>query len=525
MRYIAVAFAVFAFLMSAGPVRADLLSDAIQDYQFQDYAQSENKLRQLLQQNPENMMAHYYLGAILQQQGKLDEAITHYEIVAKAPHPIQGIEAALASAYIAAGNADKSLPYFETNYRQHPADDETALQYATALQADGQVDAASAIYHRLIDGNSRLADQARFQLGQVLVTNGAYASAVQVMQGIDPNSPYGSAAKTYIEALEPVTRPLNIYASVEGFYNDNPGGTSTSLIGTTTAVSGGSQGLALIAAVNTRAFEASPHLRLKLGYLFSGTFYRTPAAKQLNFVGHFINPSVLYAISPANDVELKGDAQFFTLGSQNLATNLGGTLTATHHFAAGHSINMHASYMDKKFTRNYLVSGVLTSLEYLDARSTGVGAGISLMGPSLLKGWNGSLSLDYTYNDEKPKHTGSADPIVAARALDSQFREHALRLNAFLPLGLGESRMALLGNANYSYKDYTNLQSGNVYPSAFGLHMKSVMLTTGAKLQMQVWKEIGLNLSVGMESTVSHSHASELSYKINRYFAALSAAY
>jgi len=525
MRYVAVAFAVFAFLMSAGPVRADQLADAIQDYQFQDYAQSESKLRQLLQQKPENLMAHYYLGAILQQQGKLEEAIKHYEIVANAPHPIPGIEAALASAYVAVGNAGKSLPYFEAYARQHPADDEAAIQYATALQADGQLDSASVIYHRLIDTNSSLADQARFQLGQVLVGKGAYSSAVQVMRGIDNNSPYGGAAKTYIEALEPVTRPLNLYASVEGFYNDNPGGTSTSLIGTTTAVSGGSQGLTLIAAVNTRAFEATPHLRLKLGYLFSGTFYRATVAKQFNFVGHFINPSVLYTISPANDVELKGDAQFFTFGGQNLGTNLGGTLTATHHLAAGHSINIHASYMDKKFTRNYLVSGILSSLEYLDAQSTGIGAGASLLGSSLLKGWNGSLSLDYTYNEEKPKNTGSVVPTVAAKALDGQFREHAIRLNAYLPLGLGESRMALLGNANYSYKDYTNLQSGSVYPSAISLNMKSIMLTTGAKLQMQVWKEIGLNLSIGMESTVSHSHASELNYKINRYFSALSAAY
>ncbi|HKI62856.1 MAG TPA: tetratricopeptide repeat protein, partial [Mariprofundaceae bacterium] len=510
---------------SAGQARADLLSDAIQDYQFQDFTQSESKLRQLLQQNPDNLMAHYYLGAVLQQQGKLDEAITHYEIVATAPHPIQGIEATLANAYIAAGRADKALPYLETNALQHPSDDDAALQYATALQADGQVDAASAIYRRLINGNSRLADQARFQLGQMLVSDGAYVSAVQVMKTIDPNSSYGSAAKTYIEALKPITRPLNVYVSVEGFYNDNPGGTSSSLIGTTTAVSGGSQGLTLVAAVNTRDFEASPHLRLKLGYLFSGTYYRSKTAKQLNFTGHFIYPSALYAISPDNDVELKGDIQLFALGGQKLATNLGGTLTATHHIAGGHSLNIHGSYLDKRFTKNYLASGVLASLEYLDARSTGVGAGATLMGSALIKDWNGTVAVDYTYSDEKPKNSGSADPALATKALDSHFREHAARVNISMPMGLADSRMALLVNANYSYKDFTNLQSGSVYPSAIGLHMKSIMLTTGAKLQMLAWKEGRLNFSIGMDYTASHSQASELTYKSNRYFAALSAAY
>lgn len=525
MRSAVMTFALLALLISAGQARADLLTDAIQDYQYHEWAQSEAKLRQLLLQEPDNLMAHYYLGAVLQQEGKADEAIVHYEIVARAPQPIQGIDQALAGAYIAAGKPDKALPYLEKSYRQNRADDNAAFQYAVALQASGRVDEAADIYDGLIRSNSPLADQARFQLGQILTSYGAYASATRTMQAIRPDSPYASAAKSYVEALEPVTRPLNVYASIEGFYNDNPGSSSSAIIGTTTPTPGGSQGVTLIGSLNSRAFEASRHLYLKLGYLYYGTFYRAQAVKQLNFVGHFVNPAVVYKLSPAADIELKGDFQFFFFGGQKLSTNQGGTLTAAWHSADGHSVNLHASYLDKRYTRYFTVLGIANSLEYLDARTTGIGMGVSLAGTALAKTWNGSLTLDYTFNDEKPKATANPDPLIAAKALDSRYREHALRLSASLPLGTGASRYSLLVNANYSWKDYLNLQSGSVYPSAAGQHMKASMLTTGARIQAMLWKKAGLTLGLGMEHTASHSQASELTFKSNRYFAVFSAFY
>jgi len=181
--------------------------------------------------------------------------------------------------------------------------------------------------------------------------------------------------------------------------------------------------------------------------------------------------------------------------------------------------------MDKKYSRSFLSSGVLTSLEYLDAKATSFGAGATLLGSAFIKGWNGTLNVAYNYTDEKPKNGGSADLMIAARSIDSRHKEHAIRLNANLPLGVGVAPVSLLVNANYSYKDYPNIQTGSVYPSAIGLHMKSIMQMAGAKLQVMVWKEIGLNLSVGAERTISHSHARELSYRSNRYFASLSSAY
>jgi len=307
---------LLAILISTGQARADLLWDAVQDYQFQDLTQSESKLRTVLEQDPDNLMAHYYLGAVLQQQGKVDEAIVHFEMVADAGKPIPGIDETLANAYIAAGLANKALPYVEEKYRQQPSDDSVALQYANVLQFVGRIDEASDIYRRLIDSGSPLADQARFQLGHILVSYGAYVSAVQTMRAIDTNSPYRGAADSYIKALEPVTHPLNIYASVEGFYNDNPGGSSASLIGIAPAFTGGSQGLSLTGMLSSRAFEASRQLHLKLSYLYFGTFYRAQGANQLNFTGHFVNPSIIFKATPKVDFELKGDIQFLDFAGQ-----------------------------------------------------------------------------------------------------------------------------------------------------------------------------------------------------------------
>jgi len=525
MRWIVIAAVLLLPICVVGTAHADLLSEAIQDYQFQDLEQSETKLRRVLQQNPRNLMAHYYLGAVLQQQGKIDEAITHFEEVANSEQPIAGIQDALAAAYIAAGKGEKALPYLEKKYQQNAADDNVSFQYAVALQASGSADKATEIYQRLIDSKSLLADQARFQLGQILVSYGAYTSAVETMKPIEPNSPYGAAAKNYMDALKPVTRPFSIYVSAEGFYHDNPGSTSSSTLGIASAFTGGSQGLTLIGSLNTRALEATQRLHLKLGYLYYGTFYRVAGAKQFNFVGHFVNPSMIYKFSPSTDLELKGDIQFYYFGQQKLSTNVGGTATLTYRSAAGNSLNAHLSYLDKKYSKSFLSSGILTSLEYLNARATGIGAGTTLTSSSLVKDWNASLSLDYTYNDEKPKNTGSTNATLAAKSLDSRYKEHAVRANLTLPFGLGSAPISLLANASYSYRDFSNIQSANTYASAAGLHMKSAMLVAGAKLQVVLLKDIGLTFGIGGESTISHSHASELTYKANRYYATLSAAY
>ena len=497
-----------------------LQEDAILDYQFQDYDQAKKKFETILNSTPGNITAHYYMGIILQLEGKYDAAIRHLEIASKASPPAEGIEEMLANTYLAAGKAQKALPYFKKRYQANPQDEHIAFQYAKALEGVGEFDHAARIYRAIIRNKGQMANTARYRLGQILSNLGAYASAVELMRAINPTSPYSGVAKSYLDALVPVTRPVSTFASAEYFYNDNPG-THTSALTGIQSVTPGSQGITLTAALNSRAFDMTDHLQAKVSYLYYGTFYKDDLAKDNDFVGHFINPSLTYRINNNMDIELKSDTQFFYFGHQRLSTNIGGTVTGTYHLSTGNLVNLHTAYLRKQFTDHSRSSGTITSLKYLDANSWSVGGGSTLTAPA----WGGTLVMDYTFNNEQTRNTSVGDLQLAQKSRDSRFREHAIRVDATLPFIGFLSRAAVLGNMRYSYKDFPNLQTGVLYSDVAGQHIKAASLTLGVQLQVTVWDKAGLNLSAGYERTTSHSQTATLTYRTNRYFGQLSAGF
>jgi len=518
-----------AFISVLGPFIASsetLMDEAVRDFQFQDYQLAEEKFIAELKSSPDNITAHYYLGIIYQQQKKYNLAIKHLEVVANAPVKAEGIDGALARTYLDAGKPEKALPILRKQYKENPDNEQAAFDYAKALEATGHMDEATVIYEGIIKRNGPLADASKYQLGQLLTNIGAYTSAVEYMQAINPSSPYGGVAKSYQDALQPATKPLSLYLSSEFFYNDNPGTTSSSLTPGATAVATsnrGAQGTTFIAALNTRSFEPSYRTRMKFGYLYYGTFYLQDFAKDYNFVGHFINPSIGYKINANTDIELKGDAQFFFYNQQKLSLNFGGTLTTTYR-SDRNSINLHMGFLKKKYNDHYTQAGTPASLAYLDAHTSSIGLGGTLTAPK----WGGSITADYTYNMEKMTRTGDSNTVLAAKAKDSEFREQAIRLNAVLPLSLHPARLAILGGMNYSYKDYVNPQSGNplsLYPTLGGQRIQSILLTYNAQIQMHLWEKYGVNLNIGFEQSNSHSQAAALTYKSNRYFGQLSGSF
>jgi len=526
---------IAAFISILSPMIAcseTLMDEAVRDFQFQDYQLAEGKFKTELKSSPNNMTAHYYLGIIYQQQKKYDLAIKHLEIVAKAPVKAEGIDATLARTYLDAGKPEKALPILQEQYKKNANNEQAAFDYAKALEATNHTDEAAETYQQIIDKKGPLADASKYQLGQLLSNLGAYTSAVEFMQAINPSSPYGGVAKNYQDALLPATKPLSLYLSSEFFYNDNPGTSSSSLTPGTTASANsnkGSQGATVIGALNSRSFEPSYRTRIKFGYLYYGTFYQQPFAKDYNFVGHFINPSIGYKINTNTDIELKGDAQFFFYNQQKLSQNYGGTLTTTYK-SDRNSINLHMGFLKKNFTDQYKSQSgtpsitTITSLAYLDANTSSIGLGGTLTAPK----WGGSITADYTYNMEKMTRTGDNNPVIAAKAKDSEFREQAIRLNTVLPLSLQPSRLAILGGMNYSYKDYINAQSGNpssLYPTLGGQRIHSILLTYNAQAEIHLWEKYGINLNLGFEQSNSHSQAAALTYKSNRYFGQLSGSF
>lgn len=530
-RHVCCALALALALGCASSASADtaaLLNQAVQDYQFQDFKEAKSKLQQVLKAEPDNMMAHYYMGLVLQQTGEVKEAVHHLEIVAKSDVAPEGIEGELAAAYLAAGQPQQALPYYRRHYQANPEDETVAFQYASSLQGIGDNDAAAAIYRKLIKAKGQYTDAARFQLGQIMSSRGAYVSAVDLMRAINPQSPYGGVASSYIEALAPMTRPISIYASAEYFHNSNPSSASAR---TTQAagVAGSSHGLTLIGSIGTRAWEMSDRAQAKLSYLYYATFYTKDFAKDNNFVGHFINPLFSYHPNASTKIDLKGEAQFFYFNQQRLSSNFGGTLTGTWTRESGQSANLHGGYLKKLYTGTYVSTGgaLPTTLRYLDANSWSMGAGATLLASAWGErwaDWGGNLLLDYTFTDERTLNANAAGDL-GIQARDSRYRQHALNADVTVPLTGILSRLSILGTVNYLYQDYLNTQSSLTYASAAGSQIKAISLTGNVKLQALLWKKLGLNLAVGIERSRSRSLADTLNYEANRYFGQLSGAY
>jgi len=527
-------FTVFLLAISMpSQAHADLMQDAVMDYQFQDFKEAENKFRKLLEQHPDDISAHYYMGLVLQQNGKLKEAIKHLELVKfkSKDTPVDGIDDALASAYIAADMPEKALPIYKKKYTADKKDDAVALTYAKALQSSGDIPEARAIYRALIEKNSAQKDAARFQMAQSFVASKAYATAMDELKEIDEKSPYGSAAKSYMDALAPAIKPISLYLSSEWYYHDNPGSASSSrLPGTTIETTPGSQGLTQIAALNTRAFEWTEKLKVKIGYLYYGMLHRAKKAKTNDFVGHFINPELTYQATKNINVALKGDIQFFYFAHQKLSFNTGGTLTTTWADDRGDNIALNGNFIAKNYTNHFFSSGATpadlsttTSLAYLDARTIGLGIAGTVVGPD----GKGSLSVEYGFNMERPTHINSADATLAAKSSDSKYNEHSVRVNGSIPFPGKYSQFSLAGNYSYSYKDYRNKQDagGLLYPEIPGQFITAVSSTFGVKLQISDFVKIrgrGISASFGYEHNKAHATAPSLSYKSNKYMGSFS---
>ncbi|MDQ6987240.1 MAG: tetratricopeptide repeat protein [Mariprofundaceae bacterium] len=516
-----------------GQAHADLMQDAVMDYQFQDFKEAEKKFRKVLEQHPDDISAHYYMGLVLQQNGKLKEAIEHLELVKfkSKDTPVEGIDDALASAYSAAEMPEKALPIYKKKYAADKKDDANALAYAKALQSSGDIPAARVIYRTLIEKNSPQKDAARFQMAQSFVASKAYATAMGELKEIDAKSPYGPAAKSYMDALAPAVKPISLYLSSEWYFHDNPGSASSSrLPGTTTAVTPGSQGLTQIAALNTRAFEWTEKLKVKIAYLYYAMLHRTKKAKTNDFVGHFINPEITYQATKSINIALKGDIQFFYFAHQKLSFNSGGKLTTTWTDDRGDNIALQGNFIAKNYTNHFFSAGASTavlststSLAYLDAKKIGIGISTSLVGPDE----KGSLSIEYAFNMERPTHTNSADANLAAKSSDSKFNEHAVRIDGSIPFPGKYSQFSLLGNYSYSYRDYRNKQDagGLLYPEIPGQFITAVSSTYGAQIQINDFVKIrghGISASFGYEHNKAHATAPSLSYKSNKYMGSFS---
>jgi len=514
---------LFLFFLSTSTLHAqtikELLNEAVQDYQFQDFEEAEKKFRSVIDQAPANQTAHYYLGVILLQQKKPEEAIPLLEHVARSPARPSGVDKTLGQAYVAAGKPEKALPLYKGLMEREPNNEAYAYEYANTLKATGDRKTAIATYQQLISKGGSYADASRYQLGQIYTEMGAYGSAVSLFHDVNSGSPYRKVADSYIKALERTTRPISIYLSGKYYYDSNPKSAST--ITGSAGQGGGSQATTLIGMISTRQWEITPQLRTKASYMYYAKYHTQSFAQSSDFSGHFLNPQISY--HPNQDLEylLKLDLQKFYFNHQYLSDNRGATFTATHNLTSQFSWNLHAAYLQKRHTESYVSSGATTSLAYLDANTSSFGGG----GTYTVKDWGGSLTVDYTFNDEKTVETANADPILANKARDGRAREHAVRVDANIPFTGMLNRFSLAPSYSHSKKNYLRTQTGDLYSDVVGQKITSTLQTYGIKLKANVWKPWGLRASAGYEYTRGKSATTSLTYASRKYFGELSASY
>ncbi len=508
-----------ALLLITGVAVADvqtILGEAIRRYEAGEYAAAEKELARVVTAEPENQAAHYYLGMAYYYQGRTAEAIPWLERAAAGSEPLAGLDAFLAGLYLTVGEVWKALPYYTGAYRTDPNDETVAYGYALGLKDIGRGDEAKAIFRHLAAGTGEVADAARYELGAILVEEGAYVSAVKRFRAVSVDSPYAEAASAYAESLAAFTRPLNLFGSLECFYDDNPASSSSERLGQQARI-GGSAGTAVTLMANTRHYELGDTVGAKLQYLFYGLFYHNDDAGAYEFVSHSIEPGLRWHAGRFIDLTLGMDWRAVYLGGQDYSTAIGGSLVAEWRKGRGRSVRLNATYTRTRYTDAYASGSAVSSLEYLDADSYGIGVG------SDLNFGRSTLNLDYTFSYEDTLNRD--DPRFGTWAADSRFRMHALAATFQSPLRGRLRGVSAIASANYSHRLHPVPQSGELYPSVAGQRLTIDLLVLGARLQVSPWKEADVNLAFGVERTESSSAATAFDYVRNRYFLQLSAFY
>ena len=122
-----------------------------------------------LRKAPNCAMAHNNLGNLLQFQGKIEAAVSHfYQAINKDPNFFEAYNN-LGNALLLQGKADEAIFYYSRSLEINPANARTHYNLATALQSQGRSEEALAHYNRAIElasaeNNQQLIDQIRKKL-------------------------------------------------------------------------------------------------------------------------------------------------------------------------------------------------------------------------------------------------------------------------------------------------------------------------------------------------------------------------
>jgi Flp pilus assembly protein TadD/mono/diheme cytochrome c family protein len=148
-------------------------------------------MRRRLEKYPGDFVAHANLGALLQSEGRLDDALAHLRTAVEARPDHPAARNNLATALMAAGRPDEARAALLELVRQSPEYLPARYNLATGLLAAGLPKEAAAHFAFVVDRSP--ADAAAMRgLGSALAMGGQFEDAARVLTrslAIDPDSP------------------------------------------------------------------------------------------------------------------------------------------------------------------------------------------------------------------------------------------------------------------------------------------------------------------------------------------------
>jgi tetratricopeptide (TPR) repeat protein len=130
-----------------------------------------------LQVKPDYAEAHYNLAEALLRKGALDEAIVHYQKALQIDPDYGDANNNLGNALMRQGRVDEAIAHYQRALQINPDSAGTHVNFGNALVQSGRVDDAIAQYRQALQINPDFA-QAHYNLGKVLLQRGAEDEAI-----------------------------------------------------------------------------------------------------------------------------------------------------------------------------------------------------------------------------------------------------------------------------------------------------------------------------------------------------------
>jgi Tfp pilus assembly protein PilF len=173
--------------------------------QSQIYLTRETLWRDTLEKNPNAWLAHTNLGKVLRAQGKIREAIQHYDQALKLKPDHPDAHNNLGNAFLVLGRFDDAIRHYRIALEIRPIFAEAWLNLGNAVAQQGELEEAIGYYGKAVELKPFM-PQAHDNLGKVLTWAGQVEKGLQHMQEaarLAPGWPGPLASMAWILATHP----------------------------------------------------------------------------------------------------------------------------------------------------------------------------------------------------------------------------------------------------------------------------------------------------------------------------------